>query len=301
MTRRLKSAPLPAMEPRTCSSRHVGDFDEWLALLQSIPSFRKAPLEDLLQMRIGRVATGQPQDLGRCTMTFEHLDEVAVLGNDHSSSSACSPKDLFVPGVPKPKVTDSVGIDAERGSEPDSQFGGDMCVQPDIHPITTGWLSLRLANFKQARMSSGSKSGSSSRICCADSPFANKSRTSVTRILIPLTHGRPPHCSGSTVIRSASCAMPRPPRGVLLIIQDAPEPGPSEWIRTARYLEIGGLRRTRRRRGRFTEMSFGPRKARRRARQQASRVCIGAAGFEPTTFWPPAGGPSRPAHRPGRS
>jgi hypothetical protein len=50
-------------------------------------------------------------------------------------------------------------------------------------------------------MSSGSRSGSSSTTCCGVSPFASRSNTSVTRIRIPLIQGRPPHCSGSMVMR----------------------------------------------------------------------------------------------------
>ena len=60
----------------------------------------------------------------------------------------------------------------------------------------------RRANIMQALRSSGSKSGISARIWDASSPDANKSRTSLTRIRIPRTQGRPPHCLGFTVIRS---------------------------------------------------------------------------------------------------
>ena len=55
-------------------------------------------------------------------------------------------------------------------------------------------------------MSSGSRSGNSSRTCSDDRPEASRSNTSVTRIRNPRTHGRPPHCSGFTVIRSTRAA-----------------------------------------------------------------------------------------------
>ena len=55
-------------------------------------------------------------------------------------------------------------------------------------------------------MSSASRSGSSSSTCSGDRPDASGSSTSVTRIRSPRTHGRPPHWSGFTVIRSASAA-----------------------------------------------------------------------------------------------
>ena len=53
-------------------------------------------------------------------------------------------------------------------------------------------------------MSSGSRSGSSSNTCCAVRPLASRSNTSTTRIRRPRMHGRPPHWSGSTVIRSTA-------------------------------------------------------------------------------------------------
>ena len=51
-------------------------------------------------------------------------------------------------------------------------------------------------------MSSFSRSGNSSSTCSRDKPAASKSSTSMTRMRIPLMQGRPPHCSGLTVIRS---------------------------------------------------------------------------------------------------
>ena len=59
-------------------------------------------------------------------------------------------------------------------------------------------------------MSSGSRSGNSVSTWLGDSPAANNSRTSVTRIRIPRMQGRPPHCSGFTVMRSAISVMTLP-------------------------------------------------------------------------------------------
>ena len=62
-------------------------------------------------------------------------------------------------------------------------------------------------------MSSSSRSGCSSKICSGVIPSANNSSTSLTRIRMPLTHGRPPHWRGFTVIRSKICViyLPSPP------------------------------------------------------------------------------------------
>ena len=81
-----------------------------------------------------------------------------------------------------------------------------MSIQPDYHATGTGSATRLLANRRHAWTSIGSKSGNSSTICSALSPFASRSSTSLTRILMPRMHGRPPHCSGSSVIRSTRVA-----------------------------------------------------------------------------------------------
>jgi hypothetical protein len=86
---------------------------------------------------------------------------------------------------------------------------GDNCASSQIvterdQAATKGWPRRRLASRRHAVMSSDSRSGSSARTCSRDRPLARRSRTSETRIRMPLTQGRPPHCSGFTVIRSSS-------------------------------------------------------------------------------------------------
>ena len=51
-------------------------------------------------------------------------------------------------------------------------------------------------------MSSGSRSGKSSRISVSEAPLANIPNTSTTRIRIPRIQGRPWHCSGRMVMRA---------------------------------------------------------------------------------------------------
>ena len=82
-------------------------------------------------------------------------------------------------------------------------------VHPKRHAARRGWSIRRLAYARQAFRSSGSRSGISSRIRAASRPAANRSRMSLTRMRIPRTHGRPPHCFGLTVIRSSKEAMAR--------------------------------------------------------------------------------------------
>ena len=56
-------------------------------------------------------------------------------------------------------------------------------------------------------MSSDSRSGSSCSTCSRVSPLASNSKTSETRIRIPRMQGRPPHCSGFTVMRGSRVAV----------------------------------------------------------------------------------------------
>lgn len=67
----------------------------------------------------------------------------------------------------------------------------ELCVYPEDQAATTGWSSRRLANLKLARTSSSSRSGISLTICSGESPFARRSKTSLTRIRIPRMQGRP--------------------------------------------------------------------------------------------------------------
>jgi hypothetical protein len=65
----------------------------------------------------------------------------------------------------------------------------------------------RAANSRHARISSASRSGKSDSISSALTPSASISRTSATRIRIPRTQGRPPHCRGLVVILASCCCL----------------------------------------------------------------------------------------------
>jgi hypothetical protein len=66
----------------------------------------------------------------------------------------------------------------------------------------TAWSAWRAAYASAALISSGSRYGKSRRISSCETPSASMPRMSATRIRRPRTHGRPPHLSGSTVMRS---------------------------------------------------------------------------------------------------
>ena len=94
------------------------------------------------------------------------------------------------------------GLDFESFRKPTRDSGRKMGINPDGHAVRTGWSMRRRANWMQARMSSRSRSGNSSRISACERPASNRSSTSDTRIRIPRMHGRPPHSFGFEVIRS---------------------------------------------------------------------------------------------------
>src|SRR3982750_4071831 len=90
-----------------------------------------------------------------------------------------------------------------RGQHLSKPLVGEVGIDPEDQATSTGWSKRWLANLREAQTSSRSRSGSSSTTCSGVSPLASRSRTSLTRIRRPRMQGRPPHCSGSTVIRSA--------------------------------------------------------------------------------------------------
>ncbi len=86
-------------------------------------------------------------------------------------------------------------------AKPSRNLRRELSVYPNDHPASTGWSTLRLANLMQAEMSSASRSGISARIASRERPASRRSSTSVTRMRMPRTQGRPPHCCGFVVMR----------------------------------------------------------------------------------------------------
>lgn len=125
-----------------------------------------------------------------------------------SAALRASKKICSSSALPNLKAPHWQRYNAKGLTDPSSNSGGQMGVQPDRHTARTGWSMRRLANTRQALRSSASKSGISAKICEASSPDAKRSKTSLTRIRIPRTQGRPPHCRGFTVIRFVKSCTP---------------------------------------------------------------------------------------------
>lgn len=160
---------------------------------------------------VARVPTRDPEDAGRWSVLLEKVQEVAVLRHHDGVRFGGGLEDLEVGRVSQAKFSQGYRFDVELLRDPRGESGRELSVDPEDHAPSTGWSNLRLAYVRQARMSSGSRSGSSSSTCSTespfDSPFDSRSSTSMTRMRMPRTHARPPHCSGFTVIRSSRVVM----------------------------------------------------------------------------------------------
>jgi hypothetical protein len=142
-------------------------------------------------------------------MPFQQDYEIFVLADDDVCRFSRLKEDLLILSTAQSNVPDSQCSNIERLTQPLSNPWGQVSVEPHRHTVRTGWSMRRLANIMQALRSSASKSGISAKICAASRPDANRSRTSLTRIRIPRTQGRPPHCRGLTVILSIKFCISR--------------------------------------------------------------------------------------------
>lgn len=134
-------------------------------------------------------------------MQLQEANEVTILGHDDGIRLPRGLEDLSIGGASEPKPSRRVRFHGELLGDPGSQGRGQLRVDPEDHAASIGWFSFFEANWRTEVMSSGSRSGSSSRTCWGVNPAASRSSTSVTRIRIPRIQGRPPHCSGLVVIR----------------------------------------------------------------------------------------------------
>lgn len=79
--------------------KSITDFDEPLTLSQQIERFGQTSLQNLFKVRIGRVAAGDPQDLGRRTQLIQQPEKVTVLCHNYSLGVSGRLKDLAVLGA----------------------------------------------------------------------------------------------------------------------------------------------------------------------------------------------------------
>jgi len=99
-------------------------------------------------------------------------------------------------------------------SEPAGQSRRKLGIDQEAHYAvrSTAWSAWAAANSSAATMSSASRYGKSTRISSRVDPDARRSRMSLTRIRMPRMQGRPPHCSGLTVMRCSWLMLAVPTR-----------------------------------------------------------------------------------------
>ena len=121
-----------------------------------------------------------------------------------------------------------VSCNRQSAGKPSTQHplsGGPPCIvaMPERYAATSAWSMRRFASNMAATMFSRSRSSRASRIWSNGVPFAGSSGTSATRIRSRRMLGRPPHRSGSKVMRLAvpdlAHSRPRTDAGTLTVIR----------------------------------------------------------------------------------
>jgi len=191
--------------PRSSRSRQ---FYEIGAAVQRFERFLKLRRKKRPQGRVRRVAASQPDHFWGTPVSTHQRDKVRMFGHDDIRALPSREKDFLIFGIAESNISDGKRCEGKCLRQPSRHGGRQVRIKPDCHAAATAGGSVGpLAKTRHALTSSGSKSRSSSRTSAAVNPEANKSRTSLTRIRIPRTHGRPPHWRGLTVIRfsKSSC------------------------------------------------------------------------------------------------
>ncbi len=127
---------------------------------------------------------------------------LATRGSRHSGDQFCS------------NSLSQVSRSCRSGSARSGDWANALSTARLRHAAAPGRDAWALANRRQAVMSSGSRSGNSATTSAGDNPAASRSSTSLTRMRILRTQGRPPHCCGLTVMRSV-VSMSGPPGTVV--------------------------------------------------------------------------------------
>lgn len=158
----------------------------------------------MLQICVRGIAAPHPENRRRSTQALLKQNEIDILRHDRDVRFSRGQEDARILRAQQVQIPNAVGFDRKFFCQPRRERRRQLRINPNDHATNTGWSIRREANRSDAWRSSASRSGISSRICSAERPAANRSSTSLTLMRIPRIHGRPPHCSGSTVIRSAS-------------------------------------------------------------------------------------------------
>jgi hypothetical protein len=87
-----------------------------------------------------------PEHLGRRALLIQQADEVPVLGHHHRLSRPCLPEDLRITGIPQANLPHRHGSNSPwLLPDPAGQGWRQLGIQPQRHPISTGWSISRAA------------------------------------------------------------------------------------------------------------------------------------------------------------
>ena len=144
------------------ASADTTDFHKRFTRFEKPGGDRQGAAQNPSQFVIRSIPTSNPEDLRRGAESIQQVGEVLIFCHHDRFSFSCRCKDFAVFGIPQTEVPDGLCLDAKVFFDPGSQGWGKLCVYPDNQAATMGWSSRRLAKRRQACISSGSRSGSSS-------------------------------------------------------------------------------------------------------------------------------------------
>lgn len=111
---------------------------------------RENALEEVAQKGIRRVATGNPNNLGRGIMHQYQINKVLIFTHNCGVSCAGSVKHIQVVRITKTQRNQRLCLNGKCLGHPWGQLRGELSVNPQNQETTMGWLIRPLANFRQA-------------------------------------------------------------------------------------------------------------------------------------------------------
>ncbi len=101
--------------------------------------------EELLKRKVGGVAGGDPEDLGRRATLVNQCNEIGILRDDCDSGVTSGIENGTIACVQEAKLSNVDGLHTQRGRQPLRQLRGKLRVNPDSHAASVGWSRRRLA------------------------------------------------------------------------------------------------------------------------------------------------------------
>jgi hypothetical protein len=103
-----------------------------------------------LEMGIGHITAGYPNDLWRSAVSFDEIHEVLVFGHDNGAGISRLPKYLRIFSVAEADIANVMASDFERLFNPPRHSRGELSIYPNNHAARIGWLTRWLAKRRHA-------------------------------------------------------------------------------------------------------------------------------------------------------